>query len=461
MTRRLLRHAAGAGRAVAALGFAGQAGARSAPAAPRPSRRSTAVTNDDCFSCHGVRGKTPSITVDGRAEEPLRRPVRVRALAPRQAGLHELPHRLQAGHRTTPARPPPGCVTAKLTACGNCHADEFAMYRGSFHGNLVFGHVQRQGARLRRLPRRAQHRHAGHGRPSAQSIACSARAVTPQAAKTYLDSYHGKAFYLGDANTAVCTDCHGGHKILPPSNPASTVSSQNIVATCAKCHPGANANFAGFLVHVDPSSPKLVVLGVDLLHPATSSLIAVRLHVRLRAHGPVHLPGVQGWPLHPPPYRLRPPHREEGAHAHRVPAVQRLPPLDALPRLRELHRARLHGHAAQVQGDRTGRAGSWTCFGGVTAAGVYHRIAAHRHGLLLDGRDDVHGRHGAAQPGQGCQRPRLDDVQEEGPGGHDRHVRLVLRQGPQAAVRPLRLLGEVRLHVPRGRHRDHRHRPGS
>jgi len=29
--------------------------------------------------------------------------------------------------------------TAKLTACGNCHADQFAMYSGSFHGHLALG----------------------------------------------------------------------------------------------------------------------------------------------------------------------------------------------------------------------------------------------------------------------------------------------------------------------------------
>jgi hypothetical protein len=33
------------------------------------------------------------------------------------------------------------------------------------------------------------------------------------------------------------------------------VSEQNLVATCAQCHPGANENFAGFMVHVDPQSP--------------------------------------------------------------------------------------------------------------------------------------------------------------------------------------------------------------
>ena len=73
--------------------------------------------------------------------------------------------------------------------------------------------------------------------------------------KTYGDSYHGKATYLGDAKTAVCTDCHGGHRILAASNPQSTINKKNLVHTCSQCHPGANKNFASFMVHVDPSNP--------------------------------------------------------------------------------------------------------------------------------------------------------------------------------------------------------------
>jgi hypothetical protein len=73
---------------------------------------------------------------------------------------------------------------------------------------------------------------------------------------TYLDTYHGKSFRLGDERTAVCTDCHGHHKILPPSNPQSTISSRNIVHTCRQCHASANRLFATYLVHVNRSTPK-------------------------------------------------------------------------------------------------------------------------------------------------------------------------------------------------------------
>jgi hypothetical protein len=72
---------------------------------------------------------------------------------------------------------------------------------------------------------------------------------------TYLDTYHGKSFSMGGTSTAVCTDCHGHHKILPASDPESTVSKQNVVATCGKCHEDSSPKFASFLVHVDRSTP--------------------------------------------------------------------------------------------------------------------------------------------------------------------------------------------------------------
>jgi thiosulfate reductase cytochrome b subunit len=72
---------------------------------------------------------------------------------------------------------------------------------------------------------------------------------------TYFDTYHGKVSQLGYAKTAKCYDCHGSHDILPPSNPASHLSRQNVVATCQKCHPGAGRRFAGYLTHATHHDP--------------------------------------------------------------------------------------------------------------------------------------------------------------------------------------------------------------
>ncbi|MFO7609488.1 MAG: cytochrome c3 family protein [Candidatus Krumholzibacteriia bacterium] len=67
--------------------------------------------------------------------------------------------------------------------------------------------------------------------------------------ETYFETYHGKVFALGYTETASCADCHGQHNVLPPTDPASTLSRDNIVATCAQCHPQAHRQFAGYLTH--------------------------------------------------------------------------------------------------------------------------------------------------------------------------------------------------------------------
>ena len=145
--------------------------------------------------------------------------------------------------------------TARIDACRNCHADQFEMYSQSFHGGLALGGPG-TGAPV------CADCHNAHNIVDVKSQTFRTQVLTMCGnchgghSQTYLDSYHGKASLLGDPDTAVCTDCHGGHEILPESDPKSRISEQNIVGTCAACHPGANKNFAGFMVHVNPRDPR-------------------------------------------------------------------------------------------------------------------------------------------------------------------------------------------------------------
>ncbi len=68
-------------------------------------------------------------------------------------------------------------------------------------------------------------------------------------AKTFFLTFHGKVSRLGAEGAAKCSDCHGSHGILPPDDPRSTLGRTHVVATCAKCHPGSNRRFAGYLTH--------------------------------------------------------------------------------------------------------------------------------------------------------------------------------------------------------------------
>jgi formate dehydrogenase gamma subunit len=69
---------------------------------------------------------------------------------------------------------------------------------------------------------------------------------------TFFESYHGLAAQYGSTVAANCASCHGYHKILPSSDPNSTISKNHLVETCGKCHPGANTEFSLGKIHVAP-----------------------------------------------------------------------------------------------------------------------------------------------------------------------------------------------------------------
>jgi len=69
--------------------------------------------------------------------------------------------------------------------------------------------------------------------------------------KTYRDTFHGQVTKLGFRAVATCADCHGNHRILAASDPASPIAQANLVRTCGKCHANANANFVRYDPHAD------------------------------------------------------------------------------------------------------------------------------------------------------------------------------------------------------------------
>jgi cytochrome b subunit of formate dehydrogenase len=53
--------------------------------------------------------------------------------------------------------------------------------------------------------------------------------------QAYLQSAHARAVAAGRRG-AVCSDCHRAHEILPASDPASSIARMNVAATCGQCH---------------------------------------------------------------------------------------------------------------------------------------------------------------------------------------------------------------------------------
>jgi len=61
--------------------------------------------------------------------------------------------------------------------------------------------------------------------------------------KVYDESVHGQAVAHGARAAPVCTDCHGEHTILAPTNPASPVNPARLSgSTCGRCHDDERLN---------------------------------------------------------------------------------------------------------------------------------------------------------------------------------------------------------------------------
>ncbi len=120
----------------------------------------------------------------------------------------------------------------------------------------------------------------------------------------YFETFHGKVSTLGYLKTAKCYDCHGAHDILPVNDQRSRLSRNNIVNTCAKCHPGSHRQFAGYLTHATHHDPAKYPFLFYAFWGMTSLLVvtmvvsgthtAMWLHRSLEFRNAVHQPDGSG-----------------------------------------------------------------------------------------------------------------------------------------------------------------------
>lgn len=66
---------------------------------------------------------------------------------------------------------------------------------------------------------------------------------------SFIDSFHGLKTKAGDLYVANCASCHGVHRILPSTDPTSSIHPDNLRATCGECHPGISAALAASPIH--------------------------------------------------------------------------------------------------------------------------------------------------------------------------------------------------------------------
>jgi cytochrome b subunit of formate dehydrogenase len=60
---------------------------------------------------------------------------------------------------------------------------------------------------------------------------------------SYENSVHSQAVKEGNEAAATCTDCHGAHEMRKGSNPSSKVAKTNIATTCGQCHGDIKTEF--------------------------------------------------------------------------------------------------------------------------------------------------------------------------------------------------------------------------
>jgi len=137
--------------------------------------------------------------------------------------------------------------------CGACHVGVEKTYAASVHGLLLDKPGEKSAV--------CTDCHTAHDieRPGSahfkQTSDQKCGACHEDRLANYRETYHGKAMFLGRANTATdvaaCYDCHGHHDIVKHTDPRSMLSAGNIVQTCGSCHGDVNVSFTQYQPHAD------------------------------------------------------------------------------------------------------------------------------------------------------------------------------------------------------------------
>lgn len=152
--------------------------------------------------------------------------------------------------------------------CGSCHLDIYAVYSTSVHGVALFEKnnidvpgctdchgehtIKKKDDPSSSVYKTRIYNTCGSCHASEQIV--EKYGIEAEKFETYEESYHGIAVQFGEKKVANCSSCHGIHDIRPQSDPSSSINENNIVKTCGKCHPDANANYAKGKIHINPRS---------------------------------------------------------------------------------------------------------------------------------------------------------------------------------------------------------------
>jgi hypothetical protein len=147
-----------------------------------------------------------------------------------------------------PSIQPPQAVSSTAGRCGVCHPGERVQFERSRHAQEGVRCVSCHGGDDRSLEQAVAHGAGFTGRPrrADNPRLCASCHSDHERMRPYdlpVDQYalyqtsgHGRRLAQGDTRVAVCSDCHGAHDILPPTDPASRVFRINLPKMCLGCH---------------------------------------------------------------------------------------------------------------------------------------------------------------------------------------------------------------------------------
>jgi hypothetical protein len=206
-----------------------------------------------CLSCHGNPATVPAAPGAARTGAPSQFVDSIHGSALEKVGLSVAPN-CASCHGAHQIRRPsdPKSRVARMNipeTCGKCHAKILTQFEKGVHFEALKNGNPRAPVCV--------DCHSAHGIKTPETVAWKVGVIREcgtchvDLIETYRDTYHGRVTELGFARVATCADCHGAHAILAPTNPASTVSKENVLSTCRKCHPSATANFAKYDPHAN------------------------------------------------------------------------------------------------------------------------------------------------------------------------------------------------------------------
>ena len=203
----------------------------------------SAQTNDDCLTCHD----DPSLSKE-RAGKKVSLYIKPTALE------HSVHKNIACGACHVEAAVPefPHSETLKVVDCGSCHTDAKDKYFRGVHGraflaNEKYAPTCKECHGTHEILKSADPKSRTYkmnipilcgschkeGAPVARAYNISEHNIL----ENYSEGIHGQGLYKkGLIVSATCNNCHGNHLILPHTNVSSSISPNNIAATCMQCH---------------------------------------------------------------------------------------------------------------------------------------------------------------------------------------------------------------------------------